>query len=230
MRHRKAGFKLNRTRSHRDAMLRNLAAGLFEHGQITTTIPKAKAVQPFVEKIITKAKRGDLHARRQVIATMGGDRWAFDWLYLPKNPTDQERDRVDALRERAEGYFDVPESSDVERNRYGKLRKAPKLVKHIFENIAPRFADRPGGYTRIIKLGYTRLGDAAEVCVLQFVGNEDGPEIGGNPSTRRRTADKRTAYAAQLRKSTAAAAVVEEAPLAEPTEPADDAPEASTEE
>jgi large subunit ribosomal protein L17 len=227
MRHRKAGFKLNRTRSHRDAMLRNIAAGLFEHGQITTTIPKAKAVQPFVEKIITKAKRGDLHARRQVIATMGGDRWAFDWLYLPKNPTDQERDRVDALRERAEGYFDVPESSDVERNRYGKLRKAPKLVKHIFENIAPRFADRPGGYTRIIKLGYTRLGDAAEVCVLQFVGNEDGPEIGGNPSTRRRTADKRTAYAAQLRKNTTAAAVVEEAPAAEA---ADEAPEASTEE
>ena len=227
MRHRKAGFKLNRTRSHRDAMLRNLAASLFEHGQITTTLPKAKALQPFVEKIVTKAKRGDLHARRQVIAMLGRDRWAFDWLYLPKNPSDQERDHVDKLRERAEGYFDVPESSDVERNRYGKLRKAPKLVKHIFDNVAPRFADRPGGYTRIIKLGYNRLGDAAGVCVIQFVGNEDGPEIGGNLSTRRRIADKRTAYAAQLRKSTAVATVVEEAP---PVEPADDAPEASTEE
>lgn len=215
MRHRKAGFKLNRTRSHRDAMLRNLAASLFEHGQITTTLPKAKALQPFVEKIVTKAKRGDLHARRQVIATLGGDRWAFDWLYLPKNPSDQERDHVDALRERAEGYFDVPESSDVERNRYGKLRKAPKLVKHIFDNVAPRFADRPGGYTRIIKLGYNRLGDAAGVCLIQFVGNEDGPEIGGNLSTRRRIADKRTAYAAQLRKSTAPVAVAEEAPAGE---------------
>lgn len=215
MRHRKAGYKLNRTTAHRRAMLRNLAAGLFEHGQITTTIPKAKAVQPFVEKIITKAKRGDLHARRQVIAAFGGDRWAFDWLYLPKNPTDQERDKVEQHRERTEGYFDLPDSSEVERNRYGKLRKAPRLVKHIFENVAPRFADRPGGYTRIIKLGYNRLGDAAGVCVIQFVGNEDGPEIGGNLSTRRRIADKRTAYAAQLRKNAAPAAVAEEAPAEE---------------
>ena len=72
MRHRKAGFKLNRTRSHRDAMLRNLAASLFEHGQITTTLPKAKALQPFVEKIVTKAKRGDLHARPWSRLCLGG--------------------------------------------------------------------------------------------------------------------------------------------------------------
>ena len=214
MRHRKAGYKLNRTTAHRRAMLRNLAAGLFEHGQITTTIPKAKAVQPFVEKIITKAKRGDLHARRQVIAAFGGDRWAFDWLYLPKNPTDQERDKVEQHRERTEGYFDLPDSSEVERNRYGKLRKAPRLVKHIFENVAPRFADRPGGYTRIIKVGYNRLGDAAELCVLQFVGNEEGPEIGGRVSTRRRIADKRTAYAAKLRKENVTASV-DESPAAD---------------
>ena len=200
MRHRMAGYKLNRTTAHRTSTLRNLAAGLFEHGQITTTIPKAKAVQPMVEKIITKAKRGDLHARRQVISMLGGDRKAFDWLHLPKQPTDDERDRHDELRERAEGYFDLPESDEVERDRYGKLRKAPKLVKHIFENVAPRFEDRAGGYTRIIKLGYTRIGDGAELCVLQLVGNEEGPEIGGRVSTRRRTADKRTAYAAKLRK------------------------------
>ncbi|MFN9977583.1 MAG: L17 family ribosomal protein, partial [Phycisphaerae bacterium] len=81
------------------------------------------------------------------------------------------------------------------------LRKAPKLVKHIFDNVAPKFADRPGGYTRIVKLGRHRIGDAAELCVLQFVGNEEGPEIGGKPSTRRRTADKRTAFAAKVRKS-----------------------------
>jgi len=56
MRHRKAGFKLNRTTAHRQAMLRNLAASVFEHGQVVTTLPKAKAVQPLVEKIITKAK------------------------------------------------------------------------------------------------------------------------------------------------------------------------------
>ena len=206
MRHRKAGFKLNRTTAHRQAMLRNMAASLFEHGQIVTTLPKAKALQPFVEKIITKAKRGDLHARRQVIATLGRDRRAFAWMYLPKNASDAEREQVTKLRERAEGFFDIPDSSEVERNRYGELRKAPKLVKHIFENVAPRYTDRAGGYTRIVKLGYRRLGDATQLCVIQLVGNEDGPEIGGKPSGRRRQADRRTAYAAKVRKAAATTA------------------------
>lgn len=200
MRHRKAGYKLNRTTAHRTAMLRNMAASLFEHGQITTTIPKAKAVQPFVEKIVTKAKKGDLHSRRQVIAMLGRDRRGFDWLYLPKDASEQEREHVDQLRDRAGQFFEVPESNQVERNRYGELRKAPRLVKHIFENVAPRYADRSGGYTRIVKLGYRRLGDAAELCVLQFVGAEEGPEIGGRPSTRRRQADRRTAFWASKRK------------------------------
>lgn len=205
MRHRKAGFKLNRTSAHRQAMLRNMAASLFEHGQVVTTLPKAKALQPMVEKIITKAKRGDLHARRQVISTLGADRRAFAWMYLPKNPTDAEREQVTKLRERAEGFFDLPDTGEVERNRYGELRKSPKLVKHIFENVAPRFADRAGGYTRIVKLGYRRLGDATPLCVIQFVGNEEGPEIGGKPSGRRRQADKRTAFAAKARKAAATA-------------------------
>lgn len=216
MRHRKAGYKLNRTTAHRTAMLRNMAASLLEHGQIVTTLPKAKAVQPFVEKIITKAKRGDLHARRQVISMLGADRRAFAWMYLPANPTEAEQEHVERLRERAEGFFDIPDASEVERNRYGELRKAPKLVKHVFENVAPRFADRPGGYTRIVKLGYRRLGDATPMCVLQFVGNEDGPEIGGRPSGRRRQADRRTAYAAKVRKAAAAPAGAEAAP-ADPT-------------
>jgi large subunit ribosomal protein L17 len=203
MRHRKAGFKLNRTTAHRQAMLRNMAASVFEHGQIVTTLPKAKAVQPFVERIITKAKRGDLHARRQVISLLGRDRGAFGWMYLAKNATDAEREQVTKLRERAQGFFDLPDSSEVERNRYGELRKSPKLVKHIFENVAPRFSDRAGGYTRIVKLGYRRLGDATPLCVLQLVGNEEGPEIGGKPSGRRRQADKRTAFAAKVRKAAA---------------------------
>ena len=206
MRHRKAGFKLNRTASHRQAMLRNMAASLFEHGQIVTTIPKAKALKPFVEKIVTKARKGDLHSRRQVISMLGADRRAFAWTYLPTNPSDAEREQVAKLRERAEGFFDIPDSGEVERNRYGELRKAPKLVKHIFENVAPRFSDRPGGYTRIVKLGYRRLGDATPLCVIQFVGNEEGPEIGGKPSGRRRQADRRTAYAAKVRKAAPAAA------------------------
>lgn len=186
-------------------MLRNLAAAVFEHGQITTTIPKAKAVQPLVEKIITAAKKGDLAARRRVIANLGGDRQAFEWMYLPKKASEEEKNHVNQLREFREGFFPLPKIEEVERNRYGELRKAPKLVKHIFDNVAPKFADRPGGYTRIVKLGRHRIGDAAELCVLQLVGNEEGPEIGGKPSTRRRTADKRTAFAAKVRKSEAKA-------------------------
>jgi large subunit ribosomal protein L17 len=208
MRHRKAGFKLGRTTAHRTAMLRNMAASLFEHGQITTTIPKAKALKPFVEKIVTKAKKGDLHSRRQVISMLGRDRRAFAWSYIAKDADEGARQAVETLRERAEVYFDIPDSAEVERNRYGELRKAPKLVKHIFENVAPRFSDRPGGYTRIVKLGYRRLGDATLLCVIQFVGNEDGPEIGGKPSGRRRQADKRTAFAAKVRKAAPAAAAV----------------------
>ena len=200
MRHRKAGYKLGRTSTHRQAMLRNMAASLFEHGQIVTSVPKAKALQPFVEKIITKAKKGDLHSRRQVIAMLGRDRRAFEWLYVPKGADEQERERVNGMRERAEKFFDVPSSEEVERNRYGELRKAPRLVRHIFENVGPRFADRQGGYTRIVRIGYHRLGDATEMCVIQFVGAEEGPEIGGNPSRRRRQADRRSAFNAKLRK------------------------------
>ncbi|MCA9309887.1 MAG: 50S ribosomal protein L17, partial [Phycisphaerales bacterium] len=200
MRHRKAGYKLGRTSAHRQAMLRNLAASLFEHGQVTTTVPKAKAVQPFVEKIITLAKRGDLHSRRLVISKLGGNRTAFEWLYLPQNATEEEREQVSKVADRASAFFDIPDGDEVERNRYGELKKAPRLVKHIFENVAPRFADRAGGYTRVVRLGRRRIGDGAEWCVIQFVGAEEGPEIGGNPSRRRRAADRRTAYAAQMRK------------------------------
>ncbi|MBL0869986.1 MAG: 50S ribosomal protein L17 [Phycisphaerales bacterium] len=205
MRHRKAGYKLGRTTAHRTATLRNLAASLLEHGQIVTTLPRAKAVQPFVEKLITTAKKGSLHARRQVIAKLGWDRPGFEWLYLPKNATEQEKASVQALADRAKKFFDIPEASKVERNRYGDLRKAPKLVKHIFDNVVPRFRDRAGGYTRVVKLGRHRIGDGGEMVVIQFVGAEEGPEIGGNPSSRRRIADRRTAFAAKIRKAEPAA-------------------------
>jgi len=195
-------------------MFRNMAAGLFEHGQIVTTIPKAKALRPFVEKIITDAKAGDLASRRRVIAKLGGDRLGFSWLYLPKGATEQEKDHVQKLRDQTTGFFELPASSEVERNRYGELRTSPKLVKHIFDRVAPRFAERAGGYTRIVKLGRARIGDGTELCVLQFVGSEEGAEIGGRPSQRRRTADRRTAYYAALRKNKPEAAVLA-APAAE---------------
>jgi large subunit ribosomal protein L17 len=203
MRHRKGGAKLGRTTAHRASTLRHIAYGLFEHGQVVTTIPKAKAVQPLVEKIVTLAKRGDVHARRLVASKLGGDRKSFDWLYTAKNASDAEKEQVAKLQGHAAQFFELPEGSQVERNRYGELRKAPKLVRHIFEHVAPRFRDRPGGYTRIVKLGRHRLGDGTELCVIQFVGAEEGPEIGGQPSTRRRIADKRTAFAAKLRKGKA---------------------------
>lgn len=206
MRHRRGGYRLGRTTAHRASTLRNLAMGLFQHGQIVTTIPKAKCLQPFVEKIVTDAKEGTLAARRRVIAKLGGDKLAFDWLYTGKGATDEEKAAVDALKDRATKYFPVPDGSKVERNRYGELRAAPKLVKHIFENVGPRFKDRAGGYTRIVKLGKHRIGDGSELCLIQFVGAEDGPEIGGRPSTRRRKADRRTAFAAKIRKEKAAAA------------------------
>lgn len=199
MRHRKAGFKLNRTTAHRTAMLRNLAASLFEHGQVVTTLPKAKAVQPFVEKIVTKAKRGDMHARRQVIATLGRDRLAFDWRYLPKNATEEERQHHQERSESAQQFFDLPPAELTERNRYGELRSAPRLVRHIFENVAPRFTERQGGYTRIVKLGRHRIGDATELVLLQFVGAEEGPEIGPSTSGRRQKADRRAKYFDKLK-------------------------------
>ncbi|MHC4428464.1 MAG: L17 family ribosomal protein, partial [Planctomycetota bacterium] len=97
-------------------------------------------------------------------------------------------------------YFDLPQASEIEFNRYGELRKAPRLVRHVLTNVAPMFADRDGGFTRIVKLGRRRLGDAAELVMLQLVGREEGPEVGGGGSGRRRQADRRTAFAARFKK------------------------------
>ena len=85
MRHREGGFKLQRDPSARRALLRVLATNVIERDRVITTVTKAKAVQPMVEKIITLAKKGDLASRRRVIARLGADRMAFDWLYLPKD-------------------------------------------------------------------------------------------------------------------------------------------------
>ena len=116
MRHRKKGRKLNRTASHRRATLRNMASSLFRHGQIETTTAKAKELRPYAERLITLARRGDLHARRLAGAKI------------------RERDVLGVL----------------------------------FDEIGPRFKDRPGGYTRILKIG-TRKGDAAEMSLIQLV-------------------------------------------------------------
>ncbi|MDP7574715.1 MAG: 50S ribosomal protein L17, partial [Phycisphaerales bacterium] len=128
MRNRIHGKQLGRDSEHRTAMLRNLAAGLFEHGQIETTMPKAKAAQPFIEKIITIAKKGGLQARRQIEARMN-DRMIHAWV-ADGNVPDSRKDNV---------YFDLPSASDIEFNRYGELRKAPRLVQHVMTAIADRY-------------------------------------------------------------------------------------------
>ena len=174
-------------------MLRNLAAGLFEHGQIETTLPKAKAVQPFVEKIITTAKRGDFNARRR-IEQLINDRKIHAWVADSNVP--------DAAKQN--DFFDLPDEGDIEFNRYGDVRKAPRLVQHILTVVAPKFADRDGGYTRIIKIGKHRFGDGTDLVILQLVGEEEGPQIGGGDSRRRIQKQRRRDFAAKVLASTTA--------------------------
>jgi large subunit ribosomal protein L17 len=131
MRHRVAHRKLGRVTEHRIAMLRNQATALLRHEHLTTTVPRAKELRPFVERLITIAKRGvsdgaengkALHARRLVMHDV------------------QDRE----------------------------------VVSKLFDTIAPRFATRPGGYTRLLRLGF-RKGDAAEVAQVELVGSEFNP-------------------------------------------------------
>jgi len=117
MRHQKTRNKLSRDSAHRRALLMNLSKEIIEHERIETTQAKAKAVKPEIEKLITLAKRGDLHARRQALSTLAQDKFA---------------------------------------------------VHRLFEEVAPRYATRQGGYTRILKLG-PRRSDATEMVFLELV-------------------------------------------------------------
>jgi large subunit ribosomal protein L17 len=122
MRHQKRGRKLGRNRNHRLALLRNLSCNLIEHERVTTTVAKAKELRPFIERLVTIARRGDLHSRRLVIARLGNQKGA-----------------------------------------------AKKLV----DEIAPRFVNRPGGYTRILKTAKRRLGDAAPTAIIEFLSADE---------------------------------------------------------
>jgi large subunit ribosomal protein L17 len=133
MRHGNSGRKLSRTASHRTAMFANMAASLIEHEQIVTTLPKAKELRPIVEKLVTLAKRGDLHARRLAVSR---------------------------IRDEA-------------------------MVRKLFDTIGPRYAERNGGYTRVLKAGF-RYGDNAPVAVIEFVDRD--PEAKGAGDRARREA------------------------------------------
>lgn len=195
MKHAVYGRKLGRKTNHRKALFRNLAAALFQHGQITTTLPKARAVQPFVEKLITLARKGDLAARRRAIALL------------------QDRFLVTTDKQTGDPIYE-------ERENGGDRR----LIQKLFEDIGPAYTDRDGGYTRIVKLARHRIGDGADLVVLQLVGDEEGPSLGGRISRRRQMQDNRTAFAARLRKQAAGQAETAAAVAEADQAPADDTP------
>ena len=185
MRHRVAGRHLNRTPSHRKAMYRNMAASLIEHGAIRTTEPKAKEVRRFVERLITVAKKGTLHARRHAISLMS------------------IRHAVDADEQHTDPWI-------RKRQKSGKT-----TIDVLFDEVAPRYADREGGYTRIIRLADRRIGDGSAQVVLQLV-EETKIDSGSSGSSRRqRRAEKRYEAVAAVAKKTPVAEVKEEQTPAE---------------
>lgn len=174
MRHRRTGRKLGRNPSHQRALLRNLASALFlterdaefddnapkVKGRIITTLPKAKEVRPLVERCITIARRA-LPAQEEA----------------NKHSAPAERNTAEWKRWRdGEGWkqWNAAIAPVVAaRRRAAKLLGDELAVKLLFEEIAPRFADRPGGYTRILRLTKPRLGDAGTRAILEFVGVRD---------------------------------------------------------
>jgi len=122
MRHRMAGKKLGRKTDHRISMLRNMVTSFLDKERIRTTLPRAKALRPIAERMITLGKRETLHARRQALAFI----------------------------------------------------RDPQVVSKLFSTIAPRFAQRPGGYTRIVHLGF-RDGDGAKMAILELIGSAYKP-------------------------------------------------------
>ena len=198
MRHRVARRKLNRTSEHREALRRNMAQSLFEHGQIRTTLTKAKDLRPFVERLITlalKARNGSLSARQRLTAIM------CDRAIIPADYQEQYEDMSDAARER------VLRSRSSRRHRLGQAKGGQKftaksVVHHLINDVAGDYEDRPGGYTRVIKLGQVSKGDSSPMAVLQLVGHEESPGTVTRPekSTRKRRIQKRYAVAAELTK------------------------------
>ena len=134
MRHLKAGRKLGRNATHRLALNRNLALALFRHERIITTVEKAKEARPFIEKLITLARKGTLHARRLVIARLG-----------------------------------TPSKAEVTPHEDPDKADTRTILTKLFNEIGPRFAARPGGYTRIIKRTERRLGDGGHTAFLELL-------------------------------------------------------------
>jgi large subunit ribosomal protein L17 len=224
MRHRVAGKQLSRTSEHRLALRRNMAQSLFEHGQIETTLVKAKDIRPWVERLITlarKARGGSLAARQRLIALMG-DRAMIpaDYQEQYEQMSDSERARV--LRSRSGRRYRLGQA------RAGQKWTAVSIVHHLINNVAGEFEDRAGGYTRVIKLGRIHKGDSAPVAVLQLVGREESPGTVTRPekTARQRRTERRYAAAAKAVKRRRTG---ESATQPEPQVSAEAAPEAGNE-
>lgn len=150
MRHLKSGRKLNRSSSHRWALMRNLVTSLLRDEKIKTTDAKAKEARRWADRVISLGKNGSLHARRQALGIV--------------------QDKA--------------------------------VVAKLFDTIAPRFKDRPGGYTRIVKIGWRR-GDAAPISLLELVGATDAGAAQSSPGGRRRRRGARQAAPAPADKQSA---------------------------
>lgn len=183
MRHRRRGRTLGRNPKHRRAMLRNLACALIlterdargednepnERGRIVTTVAKAKEVRPLVEKCITIAKRAlpAIEKARELEPTSarGSERW-----------------RAWRESEQWQEWNATIAPAVAARRRVLKLLGNKQAVAVLFDEIAPRFVDRPGGYTRILRLARPRLGDAGPQAILEFVGRNDRVKAATRPS------------------------------------------------
>lgn len=206
MRHRIHLRKLNRTSEHRKALLRNMAQSLIEHGQIRTTLPKAKTIKPYFEKLLTLAvktrtlKASGQHARalsaRRSIHRLLGDRGM-----IPADHRDTYAAMSDAARKKTVRMVSGRRYRTGEPR--GRLAFTAESVTHrLIETIAPRYEDRPGGFTRLIRLPSKRLGDATAMAIVQLVGDEEAPTSLTKPgkSARRRRADSRYAMAIKMAK------------------------------
>ncbi len=174
MRHRVRGRKLGRNASHRKAMFRNMATSLIRSvrvdeddpnrprvpGRIVTTVPKAKELRPFVEKLVTMARRASAH--EAAAADFGTD---------AERNTDEWRKWRES--EKWQQWADAKAPAVTLRRRAFSMLRDIEAVDILFDELAERFADRPGGYTRIVRLAKVRLGDAGQQALVEFVGERD---------------------------------------------------------
>ncbi len=200
MRHRVRGRKLSRTNKHRLALRRNLVQSLIEHGEVRTTLVKAKEVRGFAEKLITLALEGTLAARQRAESLL------TDRAIIPKESREEYDKLSDAKRAK------VLRSRSGRRWRANTARPglkftAESLIHRLFGDVATRMKKRnealrcSGGYTRIIKLADRRLGDAGPLAILQLVKDDEKPRPRNKDKTerKRRARVKYTVYAGKAR-------------------------------